>query len=417
MARAQSFSAQSRSSRWLSCAAVATLLGCWDAVVAPVRPSRPPVPSQRSVAAPASAPNVPSATPASTESPTVASTDAPPAVRVDVPLVRSARLLAGLDVDPAPSVARDTATLQRRRLRLALDQYESSVGRPMQQWAAHNLSSAKGETVFYPFSGPDFITVHRFYPEASRYVLVALQEGGAPPVVEALDDRIAAAMLSKHALIIENFARRGFFITKQMGLGFVVSGIWRGIAGTLMAFAALEGYEVVAAAPIRIRADGEIETLPAEPREMADWSSLRLTLMHGNEVVLLDYLDLDLSNDSLLGRPAFTRLLERVSGSSVVIKAASHLPQWPSFSMLREMLLERSREIVQDETGLRYVDLQQRFDVRLFGRFIGVNPLFDGRPQYGLKLAYEQRTDVQPLGFSIGYRKAGGSCLQVARRK
>jgi hypothetical protein len=133
--------------------------------------------------------------------------------------------------------------------------------------------------------------------------------------------------------------------------------------------------------------------------------------------VLLDYLDVDLSNDSLLDRPAFARLIERVSGSLVVIKAASHLPQWPSFSLLCQTLLERSREIVQDETGLRYADLEQSFDVRLFGRFVGVNPLFDGRPQRSLKLAYERRTDVEPLDFSIGYRKVGGPCLQVARRK
>jgi hypothetical protein len=413
MGRQQARSSRPRIGRWGLAAALAALIGCHDAGAPAPLAGPPPAPPRPSSTPLAPGSSFPSASPTA-----VPAEGAPPSVAVDVELDRSARLLGGLEVDPAPTVARDTAAMQRRRVQLALADYEANVGRPMRQWAARNLSTAKGQTVFYPFSGPDFITVHRFYPEASRYVLVALQEGGMPPVVEAMDDRSAAAMLSKHALILENFARRGFFITKQMGLGFAVSGIWRGITGTLMAFAAIEGFEVVGAAPIRVRADGsDVEELPATPRDAADWSSLRLTLRHGSELVQLDYLDLDLGNVSLVNRPGVAHFLEQASGGKVVIKAASHLLQWPSFSLLREMLLDRGQEIVQDETGLRYVDLQAHFDVRLFGRFVGVNPLFDGRPQSSLKLAYQQHGAAEPLGFSIGYRKAGGPCLQVARRR
>ena len=417
MGRQQARSSRPRTCRCWLAAALAGLLGCHDAVAPSSAAGPPPAPPRPSATPLAPGTSFPSAS-ASAEPAAGAAEGAQPTVAADSALARSARLLGGLEVEPAPSVARDSAAMQRRRVQLALADYEANVGRPMRQWAARNLASAKGETVFYPFSGPDFITVHRFYPEASRYVLVALQEGGMPPVVESMDDRSAAAMLSKHALILENFARRGFFITKQMGLGFAVSGIWRGITGTLMAFAAIEGYEVIGAAPIRIRADGsDVEELPGTPRDAADWSSLRLTLRHGSELVQLDYLDLDLGNDSLLNRPGVAHFLEQASGGKVVIKAASHLLQWPSFSLLRQMLLDRGQEIVQDETGLRYADLQAHFDVRLFGRFVGVNPLFDGRPQSSLKLAYQQHGATEPLGFAIGYRKAGGPCLQVARRR
>ena len=34
------------------------------------------------------------------------------------------------------------------------------------------MERTDGETIFYPFAGPDFMTVNRFYPNASRYVRI-----------------------------------------------------------------------------------------------------------------------------------------------------------------------------------------------------------------------------------------------------
>lgn len=372
----------------------------------PMPPAPPPSSSSSSHAA--SAPSAP-----------LPATPAPePPVEADPLLIRSARLLAGLSVDPPSSVATRAAQAQARRLAPIVKEYVDDTGTPMQAWAATELSSAAGQTVFYPFSGPDFLTIHRLYPAASRYVLVALQEGGPPPVVERMSERTAQATLRVHANAIQSFTQKGFFITAKLGKGYSVPGAWTGITGMLMAFAAIEGFEVIHAAPLSlVHGNDDVVVGSPDDRAVEDWNSVRLTLRGSDgKIVLLDYLDLDLSNTGLPhGSPALA-FIERSATEHVLIKAASHLPQFPPFFELRDVLLERSRELVQDETGVRYADLTERFSTTLYGRFVGVNRLFDPRPQRALKAAYQQRTDIKPLPFGIGYHKPAGSCLIVARR-
>ena len=52
-------------------------------------------------------------------------------------------------------------------------QYQTQIGAPMARWASRELPAFDG-TVFYPFSGPDFATVSQLFPNAKRYVLVAM---------------------------------------------------------------------------------------------------------------------------------------------------------------------------------------------------------------------------------------------------
>ena len=51
---------------------------------------------------------------------------------------------------------------------------------PMREWAAQELGSALAATVFYPFSGPDFVNVFALFPHAKTYLLIALEPVGEP---------------------------------------------------------------------------------------------------------------------------------------------------------------------------------------------------------------------------------------------
>jgi hypothetical protein len=286
-------------------------------------------------------------------------------------------------------------------------------------WGKTNLLAAEGATVLYPFAGPDLVTVRRFYPGASRYVLVALQEGGPPPDLSSLDPAALDATLDLYERVFDAFSRRGFFLTMHLGAGYRAPGGARGICGVLLAFAEREGLQVIAAEPMRIRGDGALERHPG-PREAPEtWSSLRLHLRRREDGarVLVDYLQVDLSDGALARDRGALALLGALARGPVVLKAASHLLQQRGFSTLRGLILERTQQLVQDETGVAYGLLEPGFEVKLFGSFQGVNGLFDGRPQRRLREAYATRTDIEPLPFGIGYRKAGGSALMVANRK
>jgi hypothetical protein len=354
--------------------------------------------------------------------PAPASTAEPPPVDVEKPppapppardprAARIAKMLAGKAVDDPPRGLADLLDHHAKRVAADVAAFDQKAGKAMLEWSAREVPQAPGETVFYPFAGPDFITAHRLYPRASRYVLVALQEPGALPSIDTLPRAEARKALAVYERVIASFTRRGFFLTAAMGRGFVAADEL-GVAGALIAFAEIEGFDVLSVEPRAISTSGEL--VPAD-----DGPALHVALVRrdGGESVSLDYVKLDLSDGFLKQHAPSRRFVEREAKSRVLVKAASHLMQQMGFDMIRDALIDRAETILEDETGVAYSALTPRFDVTLFGRFDRVNTLFSGRPQRALTEAYATRDDVRELPFPIGYRKNKGSCLQLAKRK
>lgn len=331
-----------------------------------------------------------------------------------------ARVLAGLVTE---GVANEEGEAKRIKgfAKTASDKwarYMKAIGTPMATWAKAELAQAPGETIFYPFAGPDLPTAVQLYPDAGRYVLVALQTGGRVPALAAMSPEELDGYLDIFERGWVDFARRGFFRTDDLKADTGKGKSLEGITPVLMAFAAALGYDVTGVEPIRIKADGsDVERHPGPPDAIATWDSVRLTLNKGGRTVLVDYLWLDLSDDYLKKHAEAKTWLAQMSTHKVFTKAASHLMQKPFFSIIRDTLLEKAPVIVQDETGLDYRDLKKHFDVTLYGRFQRAHKLWTEGVQRELVTAYKEAKDVAPLGFKFGYEKDAGSCVQVAVRK
>ena len=309
----------------------------------------------------------------------------------------TARALAGLDSGPA-------FAQHARAISGAWEDYERRIGRPMSEWARVELAGAPGATVFYPFSGPDFPTVAQLHPDAARFVLVAAQRAAPPP---PLDPETLAALRPG----LQKFTRSGFFNTRDLD----AAGARLGATPLLLAFAARLGYEVVAVDPLRLDAAGGLEPVPGDRARRETWDSVRLTLARGGRTVQLDYVRMNLADANLAADPAARAWVERMAANPVVIKAASHLPQKPYFSILRETILAKAPAIWQDETGIDYARLAEGFDVRLYGDFAGPNRVFTAGSQKSLAGAY-RRLEAAPLPFRVGYEKRAGSSVQLAVR-
>jgi TonB family protein len=142
---------------------------------------------------------------------------------------------------------------------------------------------------------------------------------------------------------------------------------------------------------------------------------VRLALVRDGRTALLDYVRLNLADGNLADDRAARAWVERMAANPTVIKAASHLPQRPHFSILREAVLANAPSVWQDETGIDYARLAGTFDVRLYGAFSGPNRIFAAGSQKSLASAYRQ-ADAEPLPFRVGYEKRAGSSVQVAVR-
>lgn len=337
-----------------------------------------------------------------------------------LPPGETARILAGMDANPAglapaalhvlPAYSKDVST--------SWETYVQRIGKPMRAWAQSELPAARGATVFYPFSGPDFATVAQLYPDAARYVLVADQPACPPPALERMAPPALAAYLARFREGWRRFAVMGFFLTRELNADASRTEHRVGVTALLMAFAARQGFEVTGVQPVRIAAAGaRLEPQPGDDRSCHAWESVRLTLARDGGQAVLDYVRLDLSDAALRKHTAGRAWLEDVAGNPTVLKAASHLPQNGGFRSVRDAILTRAPIVWQDETGIEYGVLAKHFKVALYGRFTKAHALFGAEAQGSLAQAYARAgAQAKPIGFRVGYYKESGWSVQVALR-
>lgn len=330
-----------------------------------------------------------------------------------------ARVLAGMETAVPAGVPLQEAQLVEygKKATGYWQEYERRIGTPLQKWAQTEVVAAPGATVFYPFSGPDFATVQRIYPDAARYVLVAMQRAEAPPALGHASAADLASFMGRFGVAWKQFAQLGFFRTLDLDEEAKHAGLRAGTVAPLIAFAVRSGYRVVSVEPVRVNdAGSDLEIHPGPRDERSTWNSVRIVLQAGNRRVLLDYVRMNLADASLADRPGERAWIERMAGNRTVLKAASHLLQTARFSIVRDALLGQAPSILQDETGLEYTALAKAFDVKLYGRFTKPHHLFNPESQKALAHAYKHQADVKPLAFRVSYQRQPEANLQVANR-
>jgi hypothetical protein len=294
-------------------------------------------------------------------------------------------------------------------------EYERRIGRPMRKWGCQELGRAEGVTVFYPFSGPDLPSVVQLFPDADRYVLVSLQKAGAPPRLDISSRQELEQYLAAFRKAWKFYGALGFFRTDDLDAN--AQGIRIGMTGPLMAFAVRLGFAIGAVEPLQIdHHAGDVTLRNGSPGEADTWDSVRLSLRKDNRKIIVDYVRMDLSDYWLRQVAGDLTWIDRMAGNPTLLKAASHHPQEPDFSFLRNSILRRAPSIIQDETGIEYGALAEAFTVRLYGKFTRPNPSFDRNLQRTLTAAYQSGAAVKSLPFRLGYAKDAGSALQVAIR-
>jgi hypothetical protein len=211
----------------------------------------------------------------------------------------------------------------------------------------------------------------------------------------------------------QHFGDHGFYVTEYLEKYLYSTRANIGASTFIVSFLSLQGFEIERVVPIQVAADGTLQELsPDTPR----WRSVRIQASKQGKSIIVDYLKIDLSNAGLQAAPQNLTLINTLTTNPVLFKAASHLPQNVGFSVIANQVLGRSPLIVQDETGLKYTNLIQSYQVALFGKFIAAHHAF---PSYHVDLAkaFAQRDDIKPLNFRFGYFKDGNYALMIASRK
>lgn len=288
-----------------------------------------------------------------------------------------------------------------------------------------------GGTLFYPFSGADFLHADLFFPNYDSIVMFALEPIGSLPDLNkkykdsTLDDYLGQLKKSMNAIL-----GLSFFRTIAMADDFQSE-----LDGTLpvfMHFMKRTGHTVQFQEKVAILPDGGITNDLSQAVDSSYIGNRYYLKRQGEEKVkTLYYFAVNIQNTPYVSRGGLVakgletrndlvQFLEKRNVKASYLKSASYLLHRPSFSIVRDFILNNSDYLLQDDSGIpvQFFD-QQKWDLTFYGTYSFPIRLFAERHQEDLKEIYAKKaSNVKELPFGIGYQyHKGTSNLMIARKK
>lgn len=279
---------------------------------------------------------------------------------------------------------------------------------PMAQWRKKQQigQGHAGQVVFYPFSGPDFAYVHRFFPDAREYVMGGLESCGSIPPLYHMSATELKNYLSSLRYSFRYMNKVGYFVTKQM-LDDFQSDYLNGAIHILLYYLAQTGHHVGHVKYFTLTTSGEPRYVTAEKVANYPVSGLEIRFAHTSKRApqIIRYFRMDLSDKNMRLQPAFRTFLKKRTGFLTYMKSASYILHNEEFSLIRDDILTLSQRILQDDTGIPYNKLKEspRFQVELFGQYTQTIADFTYRFQPELKTDLDATSGNNQLPFTIGY--------------
>jgi hypothetical protein len=277
--------------------------------------------------------------------------------------------------------------------------------KPMDDWQrqAHSPLIKDSLTLFYPFSGPDFLHAETFYPNAPEYIMAALEPIVQIPSLETISEKKRDMFLDSLGKSLRDLFGKSYFITNHMMKDF------RSIKGVLPVFYFFierTGNEMISQQFITVNAEGFEEEIPFADYKKYNTRGVKIIFRNtaSQEMKTLYYFSTDISNSGLKKRPEFVAFISKRKPYNTFVKSASYLMHHPDFTAIRDMLLNQSVSIFQDDTGIMFKDFKKTksWDAHFYGEY--VKPVSDFpwlEKQPDLDSAF--KASKEPLPFSLGY--------------
>ncbi|BAZ43977.1 hypothetical protein NIES4102_09800 [Chondrocystis sp. NIES-4102] len=334
-------------------------------------------------------------------------------------LTNSAKILAGINTDNNNNFSKleNTPVWQEHHQSLtkAWDKLETQQISQVKNWSNTELATINSTkpTIFYPFSGPDFLYSNSLFPQAKEMVLVGLEPVGTVPNLLDLDSSQFNSKLQQVRNSLYAILQFSFFRTNDMKVDLQQ----QGVLPILYVFMARTNHRILdvdyvglnAAAKIQPMADGLIPGVKIAYLGEGE-----------KEPRTLYYFSTDLSNDGLVKHPQLAKFVEQLDNPITYLKAASYLMYNDSFSQIKNVILAQSSYLLQDDSGMPVNSFDtQKWDLDFYGNYVSPIALFSNRYQSDLKQIYTtNKQQIKPLNFGIGYQfEVNTSNLMLAKAK
>lgn len=307
-------------------------------------------------------------------------------------------------------------------------QYEKTQAEPVRAFEQRELApgSPKGTFVFYPFSGPDVLYMMGFFPGRSTYVMIGLEPPGTVGAPSDFKPEKIAVEMKNWSAAMQSIFRRSFFVTSEMDRAFR-GRVADGLIESICLLLARSGYTIEEIrhgdltdegvfTPVDLAALAAQRDARGKPRKP---KGVEVTFRQGpaGDPRKIFYFATPLDKE-FKTKPGFSRFLTSLGEPDTLIKSASFVMHWSTIDAFRQQVLNSSRLILQDDTGVPFRMLQPpAWTVKLYGEYSRPDRPFRNWYQKSLADAFSEPSRVSPLGFSLGYGAyRRPSSMMLARR-
>lgn len=330
---------------------------------------------------------------------------------------QTAALIAGIRTPqsiPAPLESRPVWTEFARSFDHNWEKYDRMQLAPMREWAASELAKpmSSGFTVFYPFSGPDFISPYTLFPGAGTYILVALEPIGKIPDFQAMSQKDFDSFFADIRKSLHDLLNIDYFISSHMHTG-MESKELNGVLPFLLFFMAREKTRILDVEYWFMEPDGTIQKVPGfesgKPGPAGAIPGVRILFESagspGNKPQTLYYFRLNLYNRTFRRNSHFITFLQNFGPLTTFMKSAAYVMFDRQASIVRQFVLDQSRYVLQEDSGIpfRYFD-PSVWTLQFYGTYSEPLSTFEDDYQADLAKIYKTGRDIKPLPFGIGYR-------------
>ncbi|HNW99513.1 MAG TPA: hypothetical protein PKK00_13990 [Bacteroidales bacterium] len=290
-------------------------------------------------------------------------------------------------------------------------------------WSGSQLAeiNKKTKTLFYPFSGPDFMYATTFFPNAEKYILFGLEKVGSIPDVTKLNNTSLNNLLFSVKKALQDIFEDSFFVTLKMSKQLNNADI-DGVLPIILLFMARTDQKIIHIKSASITTDGNInvaDTFSVQKGQYRYGKGVEITFAKkGNDSTTqkLYYFSVNFADDALAKNIACTKFLNKLDTNvTTLVKSASYLMHNEIFDFIRNIVLTKSKAILQDDSGIAYHFFdQKKWNIQFYGIYDKPIPVFSYCYQKDLDAAYKTKGS-KIFDFKYGYGK--GRNILLALRK
>jgi hypothetical protein len=281
----------------------------------------------------------------------------------------------------------------------------------------------KQTTLFYPFSGPDILHAQTFFPDADNYVMIGLEPVGSLPTFKNSQLDSLTPYYNRVNTSLDAILKFSFFRTVSMSKDLKNAEV-DGTLHLLFLFLKRTGNLICSAKPVTVDSLGHVVYLNSfielkKSKSLTKGVEIKFTDKN-NQPKTVSYFSLNAADGGMKQNKGFMTYLTNMGTVNTYLKGASYLMHKSYFSMVRNVILNQSEHVIQDDSGIAFhyfTESNRAWSYTFYGSYIRPIAMFSAFYQADLDSTYKQQGSKN-IGFGIGYNfRDKNSNFMIATKK